>query len=204
MRKLVVSMNVSLDGFISGPDGELTWQFPYWNHQMSAYAIRLLAESDTIVMGKRTYRSMAPYWPMAPDDTFAQMMNTYSKLIFSRSLKSVKWRNSRLATKDIKNEISSLKTQSGKNIIIYGSGSIVRSCIRLGLVDEYYIWLHPVIIGKGNLMFKGVKGRSYLGLEQIEVFDSGVVVLKYLSNPIRSGDLVIPKLIQSSELLASY
>ncbi|MBS1567498.1 MAG: dihydrofolate reductase family protein, partial [Bacteroidetes bacterium] len=145
MRKLIVSANITLDGYMAGRQGELDWHFPFWTDEMSAYACRQLRTADTIIVGRHTYQKMAAWWPYAPHSDFAQMMNSYEKIVCSTSLKKVSWRHSRLLSENIGEEITRLKKTDGRDMIIYGSASLVQSFAPL--VDEYQVWLHPVAIG---------------------------------------------------------
>ena len=150
-------MNVTLDGFMSGVNCELDWHFKSWTIEMAECLCEELSKADTILLGRITYNAMATYWPAKATDcsfprediAFADMMNTYNKIIFSRTLKKVKWNNSRLAKKNIAKEIFQLKQQPGRNIIVYGSGQLVSSLMQLNLVDEYQLWIHPVLLREG-------------------------------------------------------
>ena len=156
MRKLIVSMNLSLDGYLSGPHCELDWHFKSWSSEMAECLCRELALADTIIFGRVTYEAMARHWPAKAIDpycpredvVFTDMMNNYSKIVFSKSLHSASWNNSRLVKENIENEIRSLKNKPGKHLMIYGSGKLVSGLIDTDLVDEYQLWMHPVLIGK--------------------------------------------------------
>src|SRR5215213_697022 len=138
MRKLIVSMNITLDGFMSGPDCELDWHFSAWNNEMAQAAAEQLNRADTIILGRITYRAMARYWPMQAkkmacareDIAFADMMNTYTKIVFSKTLQQPEWHNTKLVKGSIPKEISSLKQQPGKDMIIYGSGKLVAALMQ--------------------------------------------------------------------------
>jgi dihydrofolate reductase len=190
MRRVIVSMNVTLDGFMAGAKGELDWHFPLWNKEMSSYACEQLHDVDTILLGRVSYQTMARYWPYAAfyltgtsdDIEFAHMMNNHNKIVFSKTLEKVEWNNSRLIRDNIQEEISLLKQQRGKDMIIYGSGSIVQTFTRLGLIDEYRIWMHPVVITRGKSLFKSVRNNLNLKLTQTRTFSSGVVLLHYQTN----------------------
>lgn len=187
MRKVIVSMNVTLDGFMAGPDCELDWHFNYWNEEMARYAGEQLSRADTILLGRVTYNAMAKYWPSKmmdlscprEDVAFAEMINSCNKVVFSRTLDSTTWNNSRLVKASIEKEIVNLKQKPGRDMIIYGSGSIVSALTRLGLIDEYILWLHPVVLGKGKLLFKKANVRPGLKLLETRIFDTGVVILCY-------------------------
>jgi dihydrofolate reductase len=191
MRKVIVSMNVTLDGFISGPDRELDWHFRSWSKEMSASATEQLSKADTILLGRVTYRAMARYWPAAMRDLdfpksdieFAYMMNNYAKVVFSRTLTTPEWYNSRLVAGDIVNEIECLKRQPGKDMITYGSGRVVSALMRSGLVDEYRIWVHPVLLGNGTPLFSDLPEKLNMKLFDTKAFGSGVVILYYRPGP---------------------
>src|ERR1043165_3659947 len=126
MRKLIVSMNVTLDGFMSGSNWELDWHFQRWNPEMSESLAQQLSKADTILMGRITYKAMAQYWtssvsdPFFPreDIAFADMMNTHAKIVFSKTLKKTNWNNSKLINGNIEFEIAQLKHQHGKDMIV--------------------------------------------------------------------------------------
>ncbi|MVT40718.1 dihydrofolate reductase [Chitinophaga oryziterrae] len=184
MRKVVLSMNVTLDGFIAGPNCELDWHFERWGADMAHSLCEQLSRADTIILGRVTYSAMAGYWPNRAADmsfpredlAFAEMMNRYEKVVFSRSMDTPVWNNSRFVKGNTGKEILQLKQQTGKDIIIYGSGKLVNSLMQLNLIDEYLLWVHPVILGKGKPLFKD---RINMKLMKLKTFDSGVVILYY-------------------------
>jgi len=187
MRKVIVSMNVTLDGYMAGPECELDWHFKSWNEEMARATAEQLSRADTILLGGITYRGMASYWTSTPvsllapreDLDFADMLNRYPKVVFSKSMSTVNWNNSRLAQKDIAVEVDELKHEPGKDMIIYGSGKIVTILTKLGLVDEFRMWVHPVVIGCGKPLFKDLQKALQLQLFKTETFRSGVVILFY-------------------------
>jgi dihydrofolate reductase len=181
-------MNVTLDGFMAAADCGLDWHFKSWNEEMARATAEQLGKADTILLGGITYRGMAQYWNSDPvnmirpreDLDFASMLNSYPKVVFSKSMSSVAWNNSRLAKREIGDEVSELKRRQGKDMIVYGSGKIVSALTKLGLVDEFRMWVHPVVIGCGKPVFKGLPGILDLTLVKTEVFSSGVVILYYV------------------------
>ncbi|RYU89295.1 dihydrofolate reductase [Mucilaginibacter terrigena] len=187
MRRLIVSMNITLNGFMAGPDGELDWHEPYWDEEMGKVIAKQLGDADTLLIGRNTYQCMAPYWqaqqanPSAPRDAadFADMMNRYKKVIFSKTLKTVSWQNARLASRPISKEIMALKALKGKDMVVYGSGKLVTQLIKLNLVDEYLIWIYPVAIKQGRPLFKT---RLDIRPYKTRVFDTGVVLMCYKTN----------------------
>jgi dihydrofolate reductase len=194
MRKLVVSMNLTLDGFMCGPDDELDWHFQAWSGQMGQMLAEELGKADTILLGRITYCAMAAYWPkpanalsLSRDDlAFADMMNSYSKVVFSKTLKKTNWNNSRLIKGRITQSVREMKTSAGKNIIIYGSGQLVGELARENLVDQFVFWLHPVVIGKGKSFFTLFNKQLNLCLIEQRAFQSGVVLLRF-ANAMNNG-----------------
>lgn len=189
MRKVIVSMNITLDGFMAGTNCELDWHFSYWNEEMAEIATGQLKRADTILLGRVTYKAMSKYWPLVALDpcsprqdlAFAGMMNSYHKIIFSTTLESADWSNSTVVQHDISKEVGLLKQQPGKDMIIYGSGTIVSLLMRYGLIDEYVLWVHPVILGKGKPFFRKITDKHFLRLVSSTTFKSGVVLLYYES-----------------------
>ena len=130
---------------------------------------------------------MADYWPAAAtnpstsksDLEIADKMNNLSKIVFSKTLQQVEWNNSRLVKENIAQEISKMKEQPGKDMVIFGSGSIVSTFMQLGLIDEYRIIVNPVVLGNGKPLFKGINDKQNLKLLKTRVFSSGIVILFY-------------------------
>lgn len=187
MRKVIVSMNVTLEGFMAGPACELDWHFQSWTEDMAQSAAEQLSLADTILLGRVTYNAMAAYWPSQinsscfprDDMPFADMMNQYTKVVFSKTIARASWHNSRLVNGDISHEITRLKAQPGKHLIVYGSGSIATFLTKADLVDEYHIWVHPVVLGKGKSFFKELSDQRRLTFTGTRQFSSGVVLLIY-------------------------
>lgn len=186
MRKVVYAQMVSLDGFVEGPDGELDWSAPgeelhqHFNDQYLTGAI------DTSLYGRRMYENMAAYWPTvepngsAPDVEieFARAWKRLPKIVFSTTLETVGW-NATLAREVIPEEIEVLKTQPGGDIDLGGAG-LAATFIRRGLVDEYRLYVHPVVLGGGTPMFPPGE-RLDLRLVETRTFRCGVVLLRYLA-----------------------
>jgi dihydrofolate reductase len=176
---------VTLDGFFEGPNKELDWQIV--DGENKEYAIDLLSKVDAFLFGRVTYQLMADYWPAAAtnpstpksDLEIADKMNNLPKIVFSKTLQEVKWNNSRLVKENIAKEISKMKQQPGKDMVIFGSGSIVSTFMQHGLIDEYRIIVNPIVLGNGNPLFKGINGKQNLKLLNTKVFDSGIVILFY-------------------------
>ena len=185
MRKVILSNMVTLDGFFEGPNKELDWHIV--DEEAKEYAKDLLNNVDTLLFGRVTYQLMADYWPAAAtnrstsnsDLEFADKMNNLPKIVFSKTLQEVKWNNSRLVKENIAEEISKMKQQPGKDMVIFGSGSIVSIFMQHGLIDEYRIIVNPVVLGSGKPLFKGINEKHNLKLLKTEVLGSGVVILYY-------------------------
>jgi dihydrofolate reductase len=185
MRKVILSNSVTLDGFFEGPNKELDWHIV--DGEIREYAIDLLSKVDALLFGRVTYQLMADYWPAAAtnpstpksDLEIADKMNNLPKIVFSKTLQEVKWNNSRLVKENIAEEISKMKQQPGKDMVIFGSGSIVSTFMQHGLIDEYRIIVNPIVLGNGNPLFKGINGKQNLKPLNTKVFDSGIVILFY-------------------------
>jgi dihydrofolate reductase len=187
MRKLVVSMNLSLDGFMSGPRDELDWHVETWSEAMSAKLLEILDNADTILLGRITYEAMAKYWPYKPletgfprqDQAIADKMNNYTKIVFSHYPLPLTWKNARYARRHFVEEIRELRHRSGKNLLLFGSGKLASSLIKSGVVDEYQLWIHPVLLGKGTPFFSSPEKIMNLRLSGSEMLEPGVVLLSY-------------------------
>ena len=176
MRKVLWQMMMSLDGMMEGPNRELDWHVT--DEEFGQYVAEMGKSIDTFLFGRVTYQMMAQYWPSSTEPE-AAMMNDLPKLVFSRTLEKVEWKNSRLVKGNIAQEIAKLKQQPGKDIALIGSTDLATTFIRLGLIDEYRIFLNPVVLGRGNPMFKNLKDRVGLKLVKAQPFRSGNVLLIY-------------------------
>jgi dihydrofolate reductase len=179
MRKLTFSINVTLDGF-----ADHTAMIA--ENELHDFFTNLLGTVDVILFGRKTYQLMEGFWPVADKDPgstksmlrFADRINAMPKIVFSRTLNEVRWSNSRLIKENMVEEVLKLKQQPGGNISI-GSISLANSFMKLGLIDEYWLLVHPIILGKGKRLFESLNDRIDLKLADTRKFDSGVVVLHY-------------------------
>lgn len=187
MRKVVLAMQVSLDGFTVGPNGEMDWISV--DDQVWEYVNDQLRSVDTFLLGRVTYQQWEYYWPAAltnPSSTkneieFSRLADKTQKIVFSRTLKKVDWKNTRLVKENIAEEIAKLKRQPGKDLIIFGSSDLAVTLIQDGLIDEYRIMVNPVVLGNGKPLFKGIKDKLNLRLINARKFKSGNVLLYYES-----------------------
>ena len=178
---------MSVDGFFAGPNGELDWFV--WDDVQKDYSIGTLTTVDTLLFGRVTYELMAGYWPTATeeDPDIKKAMNNLSKIVFSRSLENVNWNNSRLVREVMPEEIMKMKHQPGKNMVIYGSGSLVSFFAQQGLIDEYRFIINPVVLGSGKPLFKGINNRMKLKLLNSKKLGSGNVLLSYQPVEAKQG-----------------
>jgi len=180
MRKVIAVEFVTLDGFISGPNGELDW----FVHDDPEIPGGQLDSVDTFLFGRRTYELMVSHWPTATDDNpviIAKMNNT-PKIVFSKTLNKVewgRWNNAKLVKENVVETVNQMKKQPGKDMVILGSGTLVSSFLKLGLIDEYQILLHPIVLGRGKPLFRDLSERQKLELIGTKTFKSGVVGLYY-------------------------
>jgi len=184
MGKIIYSALVSLDGFIEAPHGDLSWTGPdeelhrYFNEQEKAVDIEL--------NGRRMYENMAAFWPTADENPaapdyvveFSRIWKSKPKLVFSRTLKQVKW-NSRLVRGNVAKIVDKLKEQPDQ-VMAIGGAELASSFMRLGLIDEYQLYFHPVLLGGGKPLFRALPRRIQLRLAESRIFGSGVVLLRYL------------------------
>jgi dihydrofolate reductase len=177
MRKVILSMIVTLDGFFAGPNGEIDWH--YVDQEHNRHAVELLRSADALLFGRSTYQVMLSYWPTAPSSEVADRMNSLPKIVFSRTLKHVEWKNSRLAGENIAEEISKMKREPGKDLLILGSAALVTCFMNLGLIDEYQILVNPIVLGGGKPLFNALNQRHKLKLIKTKTRNSGVVELYY-------------------------
>jgi dihydrofolate reductase len=184
MRKLAVFNNVSMDGYFVDANGSMSWAHTAnpdaeWNAFVGGNA----SGEGQLLFGKITYDLMASYWPTPQASqnmpTVAEAMNKMPKVVFSRTLDKVTWSNTKLLKGDLPAEVRKLKNESGPDIVIFGSGSIVSQLTQEGLIDEFQIVVVPVILGKGRTMFEGIKEKLNLKLTKTRSFGNGNVVLWY-------------------------
>lgn len=187
MRKIILFMHVSLDGFVEGPNGENDLDWISYDKEMEKHAENTIQNVDAAIYGRVTYQMMEGYWPTVPsnpssshhDMNHAQWIEQVTKIVISSSLETVEWNNTILIKDNILKEISALKKQPGKDMMIFGSPSLSYTLMQLGLIDELKLTLNPVLLGKGIPLFKDIKEKCKLKLKNSKTFDSGVVALHY-------------------------
>jgi dihydrofolate reductase len=183
VAQVIYSTSISLDGFIAGPGDDLGWVLI--DEELHRYFNDESRDLAAFLYGRRMYELMAGYWPTADDDPsitaweaeWARLWREKPKVVFSTTLEHVAW-NSRLVRGDVAAEIARLKAQPGGDLGIGGAG-LASEVIRLGLVDEYRLLVHPVVLGAGRLLFPALDAPAKLGLVETRTFGSGVVLLRY-------------------------
>jgi dihydrofolate reductase len=190
MRKLVVGTFLSLDGVMQAPgdaqedtEGGFThggWQMPYFDEDSGKIMSESMAETEALLLGRKTYQIFAGYWPTAPaDDPFAQKLNSIPKYVVSRTLKKLDWNNSTLIRENIPAEVARLKQQGSGVLSVTGSGQLAQTLMEHDLVDEYVLWINPIVLGSGKRLFDGLEVPRKLQLVDAKTTGSGVSVLTY-------------------------
>lgn len=187
MRKIIASEFYTLDGLMSDPEDKMEWVLGSFNEEMGKYEGDLYDSADTLLLGRTTYKIFEGYWPTATsnpatskgDIEMANTMNRITKIVFSHSMEGVEWENSKLLKEINPEEIVKLKKEKGKNILVIGSASIVQQLTNLGLIDEYHLLVHPVVLGSGKPLFKEISQKKDLKLLEARAFSNGVVMLRY-------------------------
>lgn len=177
MRKIIVSNNVTLDGFFEGPNHEIDWFM--FDKEAFDDSVALLNSVDTILFGRTTYQMMAAYWPVAAPDAVAERMNRLPKIVFSNTLQAVQWNNTRLIKGDVAEQVARLKQQPGGDMVVLGSAKLASSLLQTRLVDEYRVHVIPVLIGNGRPLFPDIAERLQLRLLGTKALGSGVVIQSY-------------------------
>lgn len=184
MRKIIVLEYVTLDGVMEDPGGAEKfehggWTMPYWNDEIGKFQLDGLFASDALLLGRVTYQGFAAAWPSIKDEAgFADRMNGLPKYVVSTTLEEVAWNNARLIKGNVAEEVSRLKHEAGQDILIYGSGELVRTLMHHNLVDEYRLLVYPVVLGSGKRLFQDAS-KTTLKLVETRPFPSGVVALSY-------------------------
>jgi dihydrofolate reductase len=189
MRKLKLQVQMSIDGFIAGPNGEMDWMNINWGDDINNYVASITEPIDTIVLGRKLAEGFIPYWagvaanPDGPEYLAGRKFTDTPKVVFSKTLEKSKWENTVLAKGDLVEEINKLKKQNGKDIFAYGGATFVSSLIKNRLIDEYHLFVSPTAIGNGMAIFKDLISKQNLALIKSKPFDCGIVVLNYEMKP---------------------
>ena len=187
MRKLILSMGVSLDGLVARPGrhGAGGWGIPPDAPALKQRKLDWMRDVGLHLMGRATYEEMAEFWPVS-DDAYAAPMNDIPKVVFSRTIERAEWPDSRIARGDLPEEIAALKRETGKDMIAWGGAAFAQSLSQHGLVDEYRLVLQPVALGNGLPLFKGLAAPLRLELVDAQTYDTGAVLHVYRPAPSAS------------------
>jgi dihydrofolate reductase len=183
MRKLVVTENITLDGVIDASEG---WFAPAGDEEVDQSdlnaALREQANAaDALLLGRVTFEQFRGYWPLQTDDEtgVAEYLNQVSKYVVSSTMKDPAWERSTVLTGDLEDNVRELKVKPGKDIVVTGSITLVHQLIDLGLVDEYRLFVYPVVLGRGARLFEGARNVPKLRLVGTRSFRSGAVLTSY-------------------------
>jgi dihydrofolate reductase len=183
MRKIIYWVHTSIDGFVDGPNGEFDW--PVMGPELSAYSEGLDRRVDTLLFGRPVWQMMVGFWPNAEamsDDphvaSFAPFWRATPKIVFSRSYAGDEW-TERVISGDLHAEVTALKSQPGADLLLTGGANLAAALTEVGLIDEYHIAVHPVVLGGGRKLFAEPKQRHNLRAVQSRLIDGQVVVTSY-------------------------
>jgi dihydrofolate reductase len=189
MRKLIVGTFMTLDGVMQAPGGPKEddsggfahggWSVNYWDEQMGQVMDEFMGTPFALVLGRRTYDIFAAHWPRITDDPTAKLLNDATKYVASRSDLTLEWNNSVLIEGDAAEGIAALKEEDGPELQVHGSGNLIQTLLRHNLVDQYRLWVFPLVIGSGKRLFSDGTIPSGLKLVDSKVSTTGVVIGTY-------------------------
>ena len=189
MRKLKLQMQMSLDGYVARPNGELDWMTWDQDDKLIQFINSLIDSSDTILLGRKMTDGFVSHWenvvnnkPDSPDFSLAKKMVDIPKIVFTKTLDKSTWNNTTLAKGNLAEEIANLKKQSrslpgGKDMIVYGGAGFVSSLIKEGLIDEYHVFINPTAIGDGMTIFESLGRTQKFSVIQSRFYSNGITVL---------------------------
>ncbi|MEO6568744.1 MAG: dihydrofolate reductase family protein [Opitutaceae bacterium] len=185
MNRLIVFNAVTVDGYFVGPNGDMNWAHDKNDAEWTKFTENNAKGDCVLVFGRITYEIMSSWWPTpkAKDamPVVADAMNRLPKVVFSRTLDQVSWNNTKLMKGDLVTEIQKLKKTSERDLMIFGSGTLVSELTQAGLIDEYQIVLHPTVLGHGRTMFEGVARKLDLKRTDVRTFANGIILSHYES-----------------------
>jgi len=178
MRRLILQTAVSIDGYVAAPDGSHPWDDGGEDEAVKRWILDSVWGAGAHLMGRVTYEEMASYWPTSTLE-FARPMNEIPKIVFSKTLQSADWPETRIARGDLAEEIERLKREPGKDLIAYGGARLDQALSRLGLVDEYRLMIRPAALGAGLPLFHDLSAPLQLELVEATTFSSGLAIHVY-------------------------
>jgi dihydrofolate reductase len=185
MRKLKLQVQLSVDGFVAGPHGEMDWMTFDWDDQLNQYVQEITDPVDCIVLGRKLAEGFIPHWaavaadPQHPERAAGQKFSATPKVVFTRTLDRSEWANTVLAKGDLVDEINRLKEQEGGDIIAYGGALFVSALIHHDLIDEYHLFVNPVVLGAGMPIFQALASPRRFVLETAHAFSCGIALVRY-------------------------
>ncbi len=183
MRRVILDTIISLDGYYTSPKGEIDW-FDFDKEEVE-WSKEINRRVDTMLYGRVTYEDFSKFWPRASpspdgfDPEIIAQLNGLDKIVFSRTIGDTPWKPARVIRDDPATAVAKLKAETGKDMVIVGSGTLVSALVRAGLVDEYRIRVRPIILGSGKPLFVDKEARHPLKLVAARAFSNGVVALHY-------------------------
>ena len=184
-RKLRLQVQMSVDGCIAGPNGEMDWMAGLLDDESVKYVSKITESVDTILMGRKMTDVFISTWLDVmnksddPWNAFSKKMIEIPKVVFTKTLNKSRWINTDIATGDLIEEVSKIKSQNGRDIIVYGGASFDSSLIKEKLIDEFYLFINPVAIGNGMTIFKDLNEIQKYTLIESKTFECGIVLLRY-------------------------
>ena len=185
MRKLKLQVQITIDGFISGQNGEMNWMCFPWSEDIKNYVTEITEPVTTIILGRKLAEGFIPHWenvaknPNDPEFEGGVKYSNTPKIVFTKTIEKSIWNNTEVANGELIEEITKLKNQSGKDIIVYGGGTFVTALINASLIDEFHLFINPTAIGNGMTIFRGLNHNQNLKLKDNKQFECGIVMNCY-------------------------
>jgi len=185
MRKLKLQMQMTINGFVGGPNGELDWMMWDWSEDIKTYVTDLTNSMDTVILGRKLAEGFIPYWADVkansdhPENEAGKIFTDTPKIVFSKTLNKSLWDNTTVVNGDLVSEINKLKNLPGKAILVYCGADFVSSLIQEDLIDEYHLFVNPVAVKEGLTIFNMIPGVKKLSVTECKQFDCGINLLRY-------------------------
>jgi len=209
MRELIVNTFLTLDGVMQAPGGPEEdpsggfehggWSFGYWDEQMQGVMGELMSKPFDLVLGRKTYEIFAAFWPYS-DDPGAEPLNKATKHVASTTLTELEWENSKLIEGEAPEGVRALKQEDGPELQVHGSANLIQTLLEHGLIDEFRLWIFPLVLGKGKRLFEGGTLPAGLELASAQVSSSGVIMATYRSGAEIKGGSFVPDEPSEAEL----
>ncbi len=185
MRKLKLQVQISVDGYVAGPDGDMDWMVWNWGEDLNHYVDELTDSIDTILLGRKMAAGFIDHWshvagdPSDPEYSSGQKMMAARKIVYSKTVQQPIWKDMEVISTDLVEDVAQRKEQDGKDMIAYGGASLVSALIGHDLIDDFYLFINPALVGGGLSIFDQVPGVQKLALVESRAFECGIVLLHY-------------------------